>query len=284
MTHLQQLANAPPHVMKKNQSTRPSSATPPPAIAAQSMQWTGGISTYRSEEELHSSVAQERLAQEKANLLKTLPEALELAGLAATLTGQHRINAESAKDLARQALVLFEACREHLDTETKRRAFANVARDERLDQYAGIPKPKKFPASFKEFLRIIVGGKTETDRVGMFRDYLRDNIWMCKSYRATDGNLENIPETTLDEVNDSLARFREKPIEVMDWLHVAESFQRWRANRAARTRTKRAKTAAKARHTPKPVKGLDSLAAAPICREASAKAPVSRLPHASSIR
>lgn len=235
--------------MKKNQSTRPSPAIPPPAIAPQSVQWTGGVSTWRSEEELHSTVAQERLAQEKANLLKTLPESLELAGLAATLAGQQRIDTESAKGLARQALVLFEACREHLDTEAKRRAFANVARGERLDQYAGILKPKKFPASFKEFLRIIVRGKTETDRVKMFRDYLRDSIRMGKSFRTSDRNLANIPKTTLEEWNASLDHYRKKGFELMDWLHVAESFQRWRENRAAHTRTERAKTAANAKAT-----------------------------------
>ncbi|PYJ78630.1 MAG: hypothetical protein DME22_26695, partial [Verrucomicrobia bacterium] len=42
--------------------------------------------------------------------------------------------------------------------------------------FADIPHPEKFPASFDDFLRLIVRAKTPADATKRFRDFLRDRV------------------------------------------------------------------------------------------------------------
>ena len=95
----------------------------------------------------------ELLAKETANVLKNLPDALELANLGATLAQGQKVDGETAKEYARQALILFEACHAHLESEATRRAEFGIADRWRDDQDAKIPLPKAFPASLNDFLR-----------------------------------------------------------------------------------------------------------------------------------
>lgn len=193
---------------------------------------------------------QERLVQERVKVSGTLPSALELAGLAASLARGQVRDRDDAREIARQALVLFEACHDHLGKEVAFRAGFNIRKEDELAWLGKIPSPKVFPTTLDAFLRLIVGGKTETDRVALYRDYLRHVLRVHKYCSQPDKGFDQIPETTLEEVNTALARDRREGFNEHWYYQAAGQFLKWREKNRKQLRVEKAKKAAKARRKP----------------------------------
>jgi hypothetical protein len=86
--------------------------------------------------------------------------------------------------MAEQAIALWAHC------EMSRRAKINQIAQERFFRKAPlsdlvkhgeqieIPPPKKYPVDFDEFLRLTVGGRYKAHRIKIYRDYIKDMIWL----------------------------------------------------------------------------------------------------------
>jgi hypothetical protein len=129
------------------------------------------------------------------------PEALAL--IAATIANG---GSEKPATAIAYAARLYEAACEHLEWKIRYRAV----RERETEAMNRIPQPDKFPAPFKDFLRLIVRGKTPADRTKRFRDYLRDQV----KQECGGGKIEDYPkwaewaakkhleETTPEELRD----------------------------------------------------------------------------------
>ncbi len=98
-----------------------------------------------------------------------------LAMIAATLA---KGGVDKPETAIANAAALYDAACEHL--ESKARHFA--AKQAKAEARAALARPKKFPATFNDVLRLIVRAKTSADGTKRFRDYLR---WDLTRYYAT---------------------------------------------------------------------------------------------------
>jgi len=133
---------------------------------------------------------------------RVLPSPETLAMIAATVA---KGNSVAPQDAVADAAQLYDAACEYLKGE----AIAEAELESWAVEDQQIPQPKKFPARFDEFLRVIVGGKTTADRTKRFRDYLR-------FLKHTD-----------DEVIAELERNRGYDFDQDSWNDGARRFRYW---------------------------------------------------------
>ncbi len=112
---------------------------------------------------------------------------------------------------------------------------------ELLESNSEIPRPPAFPASFDDFLRLIVGGRAEGEQLRRFRRYLA----------APTADPLNPAETKAANPDEAIPKWRNVRFDLMRWEQEAERFRSWWERHMSSERSK----AAKSRNDSK--KGLD---------------------------
>lgn len=85
-------------------------------------------------------------------------------------------NIQNHSDSARQAFDLWMACNKERQNRILNFAQVRFARAKVEAKNDTIPKPKKYPVTFDEFLRLMMGDKTRKERVEIFKEYVRELI------------------------------------------------------------------------------------------------------------
>jgi len=200
----------------------------------------------------------ERLTQARERFRKEMPSPSELSALAARIAGSHSFDRAGAHTIARQSLILWEACKNHLGSEIESRAKQEISVIKAQASRAKIKRPRAFPASLKDFLCRVVGGKDESTQLSKYRDYLYDTIRLNKAILSNNHDIDAVPSTTLDEVNAALERGKREGFPEDAYYSAAGDYLRWHAGKIAEVRRKAAKSPKKRKARPP----LDKLKAA----------------------
>jgi hypothetical protein len=115
-----------------------------------------------------------------------MPKTSEIAKLAATLAHGRQIDSNGLEFIAAQAIALLEKCEEVRTKRIYRLAAQRLRQKKEEEKKNEIPLPKKYPATFDEFLRLTIGGRYKSQRLKIYRDYINPNaypfIWAaCKT-------------------------------------------------------------------------------------------------------
>ena len=116
------------------------------------------------------------IALEARNRTGDIPSLNDLANIAATLAIGSARDTQSLSILAEQALQLWEEC-----LHQRKRKIESIFRKanvktQKLAEESEIPKPEKFPVTFDDFLRLIIGGRYKANRLKIYRDYVKELI------------------------------------------------------------------------------------------------------------
>ena len=171
-----------------------------------------------------------------------LPDASELAQLSAILNQGLPINAHRAAELARDALLLFQACQKLLDERAKRAKFISETASRLARSFSTIKSPAKWPATLDDFLRLVVGGKDKAERLPRYRRFLchlvRADRWSgSPNYMSVP--FESTPSVPFFEVAPLLERDKQRDFTESEYLDLAHSFVVW--HNAERKKTNREK-------------------------------------------
>lgn len=86
------------------------------------------------------------------------------------------------------------------------------------------PMPPRFPASFADFLRAVVPGRTEADRLRNFRE------WVKAGEQPHNDLAENLPGFRKSKLDPGqvVAEWRKRPfLDAAEWTRAADDFARW---------------------------------------------------------
>lgn len=213
--------------MKKSTPTKP---TPEVIVIRQ-----GG----ERREKIDLSPERERFQRKRREIAKTLPCASELAALAATLEQGKPISVVGARESARNALMLWETCYRHLETEIDTQTKDAISNEDELELSGRIARPARFPASFADFERLVIPGKTETERRATYREFLREHL--AANRHLNENASDNVaPKATWDEVNAEIARNTSEPFSEHFYFHRARQFLKWKKGHDKKMRSVRA--------------------------------------------
>jgi hypothetical protein len=142
---------------------------------------------------------------------------------------------------ARAAIGLWEKCEDERIKEIYR--LAAIARSRALQaRRETFPKPKQFPASFDESLRLWMPKKRLEDREKCYRDYVTSKIELRKI--STDGMGENPDISTEQEAVSWISAERKSGFKRMTFEFISEQFREWLPKYEADNRSKRARAGA----------------------------------------
>lgn len=108
--------------------------------------------------------------------IRELPSLKELINITATLAIGSKRDSQNLSILIEQAFQLWEACSYHRKQKIDFITLRAKARAQDLDRENKIPKPKKYPITFDEFLRLTIGGRYRDRRVKIYRAYAKEMI------------------------------------------------------------------------------------------------------------
>jgi hypothetical protein len=179
----------------------------------------------------------------------SVPPTAVLASVAATLAAGSRITPEAAASLVGEALLLWDAANSVVQdrspkTLKQKAKAARIADAAELRVEFGLHStgvgsdlvtdgtqywPKEFPASPKDFFRLVVRRRTRTENTATFREFLRFHLRnIAASHRGEDFNC--IPVPSNDEIAESLAGFSKLKFDQFPWDFYAVEFlkfKRW---------------------------------------------------------
>jgi len=135
--------------------------------------------------------------------------------------------------------MLWEACHRHLETEINTQTKNALKNEDELEFSGQIARPESFPASFADFERLVVPGKTETDRRATYRDFLREHLAENKHTSGSASDNDAL-EATWDEVSVEVARNSLEPFSEHFYYHRARQFLKWKKGRDKRMNLERA--------------------------------------------
>lgn len=153
---------------------------------------------------------------------RPLPNLAELAQLAATLA--KNTDADNPEGLARRAMSIWAACYSELEREARVACLVKDLHDDLGRIEDSTPKPPRgFPASFNDFLRIVIGRGSETKNLPEFKAFLTD--WMHRQAAY----LKNLPldrakPPSIDEIEAVLVRLRAKGLDEDEWTSYARNY------------------------------------------------------------
>ncbi len=192
----------------------------------------------------------ELVPKESEPSTQALPGVGELAQLAAMLNQGRAVNEHSAAELASQALLLYQACQRLREERVDRAKMIRemVASDE--DRFGGIQAPSKWPATLKEFQRLVIGGRLIADRMAIYRRFL-GHLMKCDRMSATPGrklDYAAVPEPDPTEIAALIAREKEQGFTEALYHDRAMAYVVWREQTGEAARHRKAKHAAAKRH------------------------------------
>lgn len=193
------------------------------------------------------SPQEERLVRIRARIKGELPTVSELAALTASIERGKPLTVVGTGEAARSALFLWDVCRQHLESEIATRTTAELKNAKDTEEEAEIPRPEEFPASFADFERLIVPGKTEADRRETYRAFLLVHLPQAK--RREHGVSEgHVAEATKDEVDAEITRNASESFGETFWFHRARQFLDWKEKNGLKTRSSKAAKGGRKKH------------------------------------
>lgn len=172
----------------------------------------------------------------------------------ALLAAQARFQMLPPKDAVEGGLELWQAAQQAI---SRHKGLAEAFQAHYCEPVANTDCPPSYPASFKDFLRLIVGGKDEAEQLRRFRRYLAHDCRMSEAREracelARKELIENggnpteeqvkalaadretkaldsvaVIETTDERVASRLSAYREKSFDESVWQSHAMRFKRW---------------------------------------------------------
>ncbi len=167
----------------------------------------------------------DRTQRKRREIAKTLPCASELAALAATVEPGKSFSVAGASESARKALILWEACHEHLETAINTRVNEAIKNEDALKFVGKIEMPEKFPATLADFARLVVGGK---DSFKTYRAFIGEHILPLKKHLDGSLSLDAPNEATLDEVAAAITIDQQKGFSRDFYIYRAQEFLKWK--------------------------------------------------------
>jgi hypothetical protein len=154
----------------------------------------------------------------------TLLDANTLSMLAA----QPRFTGHNESEAIRMALALWREAKRQLDREQRIAA----ARNRSLSVLQQIKHPKNLPATFKDFLRLIVGGKDEGEQLHRYRRFRVKSIREDEAFTTGAAERQGQPtEKELTQINNEISAAKDSapcigiPREI--WADWAVRFNKW---------------------------------------------------------
>jgi len=177
-----------------------------------------------------------------------VPPTSEIVKLAATIAAGKLINRETALAFANQAIELWEKSEEARNKKID--LLAMYARAKAKDD--SLPKPKSYPVSLDEFLKLMMPARRVPDRMKFYREYLRQLIRVDHHMKNNpDGfhiSIESTPVPSDEEIAKCIAKDRERQFDKWKYPNWASHFLRWYSqneNSIRRTRALAGATALK---------------------------------------
>lgn len=204
-------------------------------------------------------VDSDRFEKKRQEIDKVVPPTSELARLAAFLAQGRLINKPSTAQFAQDAFDLWEACDAHRQKMLKQKTYAALGGEIVSAEMSKIPQPKSYPVKFDDFLRLLVGGKYKSNRLKIYRDYVKAMILGGHIRQLTNPNnpskalsLSEAEKTaqpaTLDEIEDWMRDAKARSFGEGLYQFEADAFLRWkneqpvqRAKRASKVRWNQAR-------------------------------------------
>jgi len=153
-----------------------------------------------------------------------LPDANTLALLAA----QTRFHGKEDKSAVSSALALWREAKWQIDHERK---LAELIYEENAPLKT-VRRPKQWPATFQDFLRLVVKGKDEGEQLNRFRRYKLFQLRVANMIRSGGNRNEEIPvgnasEEELREIENIIARCRHDTYSKIIWDNNVRFYLKW---------------------------------------------------------
>jgi len=113
---------------------------------------------------------------EARQLTRGIPPLKDLLNIAAMLAVGRPLDDQNLRKLAEQAMKLWEACLDQRKQTKNFVSFRTKTLKQELDRQGEIPKPEKFPVTFDDFLRLMIGGRYKAHRLKIYREYVKELI------------------------------------------------------------------------------------------------------------
>ena len=197
---------------------------------------------------------------------KNLPPVSEIAQLAALISHGHPIGLQTWETYAAHAIQLWEAAYQKREDWINRQARIKLLRRkaEIAEAEVKFPKPKKFPVSLDDFLKLALPRKRPEDRMKLHRDLVRRDMHISRQFHPSGSviPLARIPIPTDEEVAQSIARHRATGFDEFQYtVCVAglRNFAEWQEKENLKKRAQDAgKASAKKRKARPPVEKLQA--------------------------
>jgi hypothetical protein len=167
----------------------------------------------------------------KQNDLEEKPPEIELpdANVLSMLAAQNRFNGKEDKPAIAAALALWREAKWRVDHERK---LAELTYQEYVAPLKQIRQPKRWPATFTDFLRMVLGGKDEGVQLNRFRRYKLFQLRVANMMKSGRTNDEEIPagnasEEELHELEKIIASCRGDIYSKNVWNNNVRFYLKW---------------------------------------------------------
>jgi hypothetical protein len=154
---------------------------------------------------------------------------------------------QNLRKIAEQAMKLWEACLEGRKQTINFVSFREKSLKQELARQNEIPKPEKFPVTFDDFLRLMIGGRYKAGRLKIYRDYVKELIRRGHvsalthpknhTYKISAEDAEKlVAPASLDEIEFGMNHARQRIYKASDqqlYQMDARDFLEWRAKQPA---------------------------------------------------
>jgi hypothetical protein len=167
----------------------------------------------------------------KQNDPEDKPPQIELpdANVLSMLAAQNRFNAKEDKSAVSAAFALWREAKWRVDHERK---LAELSYQEYVAPLKKVKQPKQWPATFTDFLRLVVGGKDEGVQLNRFRRHKLFQLRvanMMQTGRISDGEIPDgdASEEELRELGNIISSYRTNTYSKNVWDNHARYYLKW---------------------------------------------------------
>jgi hypothetical protein len=185
--------------------------------------------------------------------IRGFPSHKELVKIATTLAIGRPIDDGTLQVIVKQSLRLWGECLERRNHEIEFISLRAKARAQDLEKQNQIPKPKNYPVTADDFLKLLIGGKYKSRRMKIYRDYAKEMIWLSHinwlvhprnpSDKISYEEAEKVAEpASPDEVDNWMNEFKQRKYHNEDaYTFPARIFLEWLAKQPSERASKAAK-------------------------------------------
>jgi hypothetical protein len=184
------------------------------------------------------------------------PSASELFHVAGLLACGNKISkskiirVQQLHSFAMDAILLWEECSSVRNGMLDKTARSNLFANKALEAARKAQTPTSYPVPFDEFLRLVMPNKRHSDRVKIYRDYIRQKIrvddWMKRGTFSPQDYL-NAPIPSDSEIEEVISKHKASGFSVENYEVSRNYFTRWFSRYTENILSARAKKAAAAK-------------------------------------